>query len=201
MFGEIKNPKNGIEIVRLDEVCTKITDGTHQTPEYTDKDRGYKFLSSKDVIQGYINWKDVAYIPPQLHEKLYKRVAPQVGDILLAKNGTTGIAALVDKNEVFDIYVSLALLRHKPDINPVYLLYAINCEATKQQFDEGLIGMGVPNLHLNVIKRTKILKPEIKFQNEFATFVDELDCMKLKAQEKISALQQERNLIIEKYFV
>lgn len=51
------------------------------------------------------------YIPESLHQELYSRLAPKIGDILLAKNGTTGVAAIVDREEVFDIYVSLALIR------------------------------------------------------------------------------------------
>lgn len=51
------------------------------------------------------------HIPEYLHKELYERLAPAKDDILLAKNGTTGIAAIVDRNEVFDIYVSLALIR------------------------------------------------------------------------------------------
>ena len=51
MFGTLHNNENGFDIVTLDEVCSLIKDGTHQTPQYTeDRIEGYKFLSSKDVI-------------------------------------------------------------------------------------------------------------------------------------------------------
>ncbi|MEE1018499.1 MAG: hypothetical protein UH824_03340, partial [Acutalibacteraceae bacterium] len=40
--------------------------------------------------------KGCKYIPEYLHKDLYARIAPQRGDLLLAKNGTTGIAAVVD---------------------------------------------------------------------------------------------------------
>ena len=43
--------------VSLDDACEFIKDGTHQTPTYTDDIyRGYKFLSSKDVVTGEIDW-------------------------------------------------------------------------------------------------------------------------------------------------
>ena len=83
---------------------------------------------------------------------------PKKGDILLAKNGTTGIAAIVDRDEIFDIYVSLALLR-PIEMNSVYLWAAINSVETKQQFDSSLKGIGVPNLHLGEIKKAKIIVP------------------------------------------
>jgi type I restriction enzyme S subunit len=111
--------------VKLSELSAiEITDGTHKTPTYSET--GYKFLSSKNVTTGKIDWDNIMYIPEDLHNELYKRVAPQKDDILLAKNGTTGVAAIVDRDEVFDIYVSLALIRpDKTKVIPKYLLYAI----------------------------------------------------------------------------
>ena len=137
---------------KLDELCEFITDGTHQTPAYCDD--GVIFLSSKDVTERKINWDDVRYIPDELHEKLYKRLSPRKNDILLAKNGTTGVAAIVDRDEIFDVYVSLAVLRPLETIYPKYLLYAINSPVAKRQFNAGLKGIGVPNLHLGVIRET-----------------------------------------------
>ena len=140
---------------KLEDICEFITDGTHQTPEYCENG-GVMFLSSKDVTDRRINWDKVKYIPDALHEKLYKRLSPKKNDILLAKNGTTGVAAIVDRNVVFDVYVSLAVLRPLETIYPKYLLYAINSPVAKRQFDAGLKGIGVPNLHLGVIRNTII---------------------------------------------
>ena len=110
----------------LSNLCTiPITDGTHQTPTYTDKEHGIPFISSKDVTSQKINWDNIKYITKELHEELYKRVAPQKDDILLAKNGTTGVAAIVEDSRVFDIYVTLALIRPNKNVNPYYLYYVI----------------------------------------------------------------------------
>jgi type I restriction enzyme, S subunit len=162
MFGDpVTNP-----LVPIDEFCDLITDGTHQTPTYADD--GYKFLSSKDVKTGTICWDKIKYIPHELHEQLYKRLAPQRNDILLAKNGTTGTAAIVDSDEIFDIYVSLALLRPKATTVSLFLLFAINTGYTKFQFDRSLKGVGVPNLHLKEIRKTLVPSASYKMQSRFA---------------------------------
>jgi type I restriction enzyme S subunit len=196
MFGSLDKPKREVEIKSIESVCEKITDGTHQTPIYSDS--GYMFLSSKDVKNGYIDLGDVRFISQKLHDELSKRVSPQRNDILLAKNGTTGIAALVETDEIFDIYVSLALLRPKSNINPIYLLSAINNDMTKQQFDAGLKGIGVPNLHLGVIKEVKILIATINAQNRFAEFVRQADKSKFELQRAISALEATYKAILRK---
>ena len=79
---------NSWKWITLPEACLiPITDGTHQTPTYSDKDNGVPFLSSKDVTSRSIDWNNIKYITKSLHEELYKRIAPQKWDILLAKNG------------------------------------------------------------------------------------------------------------------
>ena len=181
MFGSIYDNEYGYNIKTLQDVCEQIKDGTHQTPTYTeDKGKGFKFLSSKDVVSGKIDWSRVKYISAELHEELYSRIKPKRGDLLLAKNGTTGVAAIVETDEVFDIYVSLAILR-PVNINSVYLWGAVNSMESKRQFDESLKGIGVPNLHLGEIKKTKIVVPPIQIQDAFEQFVLQIDKSKLLA--------------------
>ncbi len=143
---------------KLQDVCEHITDGTHQTPKYFDD--GYIFLSSRNVKRKKVDWENIKYIDESQHQAMQKRLSPRLGDILLAKNGTTGVAALVDRDVVFDIYVSLALVRSKGAVLPKYLLEAINCSETKKQFDKRLKGTGVPNLHLKEIREVKVSFPD-----------------------------------------
>ena len=146
------------EWCRLKSICSVLTDGTHQTPTYSDC--GYVFLSSKNVTEGRIDWDNVMFIPENLHKELYTRIAPKLNDILLAKNGTTGVAAIVDKDCVFDIYVSLALIRIVSDIiSPQYILNAIGSYFVQSFFKKSLKGIGVPNLHLERIRETLLPIP------------------------------------------
>ena len=163
-----------MEIQKLKDIClTEITDGTHQTPTYSKY--GYIFLSSKNVTTQKIDWDNVMFIPEKLHEELYKRVAPQIDDILLAKNGTTGVAAIVDRDIVFDIYVSLALIRPNTEIvMPRYLLYAINNPVVKGYFDSSLKGIGVPNLHLKNIRETPIKIYDLETQKAIVEKLDKV---------------------------
>lgn len=190
MFGDPVENEMGFDTKRLDEVFPLITDGTHQTPTYTeDRENGYKFLSAKDVTSGSINWNNVKFIPAWLHDNLSKRLKPQKNDILLCKNGTTGICALVENDETFDIYVSLALLRPSNMHNPKYLTYAINNPATKRQFDDSLKGIGVPNLHLKEIRKTIIILPPLPLQNLFAQRIEQIEHQKSEVQNAITDLE------------
>ena len=187
LIGNIQNPK--YPLVELNEICEFIKDGTHQTPIYTeDRVNGFKFLSSKDVTSQKINWTNIKYIPKELHEQLYAKLSPKRGDILLAKNGTTGVAAVVDSDEIFDIYVSLALLRPKSGVNVSYLCSALNSEDLKRQFNSSLKGIGVPNLHLREIKKARIIFPPIDIQNKISSITKQIDKSKLIIQKALEDL-------------
>lgn len=201
MFGSVDDNHNNFDIKPLLDVFSIIKDGTHQTPQYTDdKENGVKFLSAKDVVSGIINWENIKYIPKDLHIELHKRVAPQRNDILLCKNGTYGICALNETDEIFDIYVSLALLRPNDMCMPKYLVCAINNKSTKLQFDRSIKGIGVPNLHLSEIKKTNIIVPPLTLQQEFATKIEAIEKQKALIKESIKETETLFNARMDYYF-
>jgi type I restriction enzyme S subunit len=181
----------------LQSVCSmKITDGTHKTPTYCDADVGVPFISAKDVTGEAICWDKIKYIVPELHEELYARLAPQLDDILLAKNGTTGVAAIVDVDKVFDLYVTLAVLRpDKSKILPRYLLRIVNSPVCKNQFDEHLTGIGVPNLHLRDIKEVMIQVPSLAEQAAIIQVVDSIMGKEQQAKEAAEAVLEKIDLL------
>ena len=194
------------EWVKLQDVCAiPITDGTHQTPTYSNQSEGIPFISAKDVTSGHIKWENAKYITKELHEKLYARIAPQIDDVLLAKNGTTGIAAIVETERVFDIYVTIAVLRaNKMLIVPKYLFYLVNSLVCKLQFDMHLTGIGVPNLHLRDINVTKIPLAPLPEQHRIVARIEslfsKLDEAKEKAQSVLDGFENRRAAILHEAF-
>jgi type I restriction enzyme, S subunit len=189
---------------KLSDVCEgKITDGTHQTPKYFDE--GYIFLSSRNVTSGEIDWNNIKYIDEAQHVAMQKRLSPRLNDILLAKNGTTGVAAIVDKDAVFDIYVSLALLRPSNKIVPRYLLHFVNSSVAKSQFNKRLKGAGVPNLHLEEIREVVISYPvSLKKQQQILKQIDLLleqrNVLVGIYTRKLAAIDELKKSILQKAF-
>lgn len=136
---------------------------------------------------------------------MHKRVAPRLNDILLAKNGTTGVAAIVDRDVVFDIYVSLALLRALDVIDPHFLLYFINSSVAKEQFNKRLKGVGVPNLHLQEIREVTVSFPQSL--DEQKSIVSKLDDLSKETQrlesiyrQKLAALDALKKSLLDQAF-
>ena len=168
------------EWVRLPDVCSiPITDGTHQTPTYSNKEDGIPFLSAKDVTTQKIVWDKIKYITKSLHEELCLRIAPKRNDI---------VAALVETDIVFDIYVTLAVLRPRKIVNPRFLLYFVNGPVAKAQFDASLKGVGVPNLHLSEINKVVLPLPPLAEQQRIIAKIEE-------AFAEIDAIEKNKELL------
>lgn len=195
------------EMKTLQNVCLqKITDWTHQTPTYCGEKDWIPFISSKDVTKEYIDrewW--IKYIPQNLHEELYKRIAPQKDDVLLAKNWTTWIAAIVEDDRVFDIYVTLAVLRpNQKIITPRFLHRIVNSPICKRQFDKSLKWAGVPNLHLENIKTVTIPVPPLSEQEKIVEHLDqvskEVKALKSQYQSQLDNLEELKKSVLDKAF-
>jgi type I restriction enzyme M protein len=148
------------EMVELESITKQITDGTHRTPKYTES--GVPFLRVTDITNSDSTKK---FINQEEHRELIKRCHPQKGDTLYSKNGTIGIAKLIDWDYDFSIFVSLALLKPKKDIvNPEYLESIMNTEFVYNQALSHSKSGTVTNLHLVEIKSFRIPLPSMEIQ-------------------------------------
>lgn len=95
--------------MRLGNIVSLITDGTHKTPNYVNN--GIPFLSVQNISSGKFILDKIKYISKEEHEILSKRVKPQINDILFCRIGTLGKAIKIDFEMEFSIFVSLGLIR------------------------------------------------------------------------------------------
>ena len=149
---------------KLGSLCTKITDGTHKTPEY--KDAGIVFISAKNVRDGILDFKNHSFISYEEHRLLTKRCKPEAGDVMLSKSGSLGDSVVIPKLEFeFSIFESLALMKVKKEIvSPKYLMQIFNSPLAKRYFLSITTGLAVKHLHLGDLKKMPILLPSLQEQ-------------------------------------
>ncbi|MCL2187238.1 MAG: restriction endonuclease subunit S [Defluviitaleaceae bacterium] len=159
--------------VRLGALLIKLTDGAHHTPKYTES--GVPFLSVKDISGGKINFTHTKFISPEEHATLCKRCNPEKGDILLTKVGTTGIPVLIDTDEEFSLFVSVALLKFNQDLLCAeYLVKLIESPLVGVQCTENTRGVGNKNWVMRDIANTMVVLPPLVEQRRIVTKCDEL---------------------------
>ena len=159
--------------VRLGEIMNSITDGTHRTPKYSTS--GIKFVSVKNMSGGFLCLDNTKFITPSEHEELIKRCNPKRGDMLLSKVGTTGVPAIVDTDEPFSIFVSVALLKFNHDcIDEKFLYYLLKSQLVQMQADDNTRGVGNKNWVLDAIAKTMVVIPPLVEQKRIVAKLVEI---------------------------
>ena len=99
-----------------------VRDGTHYSPKYVDN--GYPFVTSKNLVNGKIDFSNVKYISEKDHKEFSQRSFVDNGDILFAMIGSIGNPVLVKKDREFSIK-NVALFKPylKTDTYMKYTLY------------------------------------------------------------------------------
>jgi len=151
------------DCVKMNNV-TKVTDGAHFTPTYTTQ--GVPFLRVTDLKSKSILNGNIKYIPRNEHEELIKRCNPEKGDILFSKNGTIGLTRLIDWDDEFSIFVSLALIKILSDkVSSEYLTLFMESPVVKDQIKKRSKQGSVTNLHLEEIRDFDIPLPSVEEQS------------------------------------
>jgi type I restriction enzyme S subunit len=160
--------------ITLNQACSKITDGTHQTPTY--EDSGIPFISTANIFpfsKGFNFSEYKRYISKEDHLSLIKRSKPEKGDILISKCGTIGRTKEIDVDYEFSIFVGLALLKPlKNHFAKKYLEYVINSPSIQKQLLELAPGTTRKTLTLTGINTVTIPLPPL---NEQKRIIEKLD--------------------------
>lgn len=177
MFGDpVTNPKSWSRVI-LGDVIFKASDGPHVSPDYVEA--GIPFLSTRHIRPGGVEWTDLKFISPEDAEEHWKKCKPEKGDILYTKGGTTGIAAAIDFDTSFAVWVHVALL--KTDINkvvPKWLESMLNSSFCYQQSQRLTHGIANRDLGLKRMVRIEMFLPPFSLQQEFARRVAAVERLK-----------------------
>lgn len=191
------------EIVKLKHLTNKIVDGAHFTPTYVNE--GIPFLRVTDLTKmrgGAINWDEVRRIPEHEHRELIKRANPDVGDVLLSKNGTIGLTKVIDWDEEFSFFVSLCLLKLRSELKPHYFASFFNSPLVDEQLTYGSSRTSVTNLHLEKIKELIIVLPPLAEQDLLVKEIERIskpidETVEIKEQQIAGMREYQTSLIDE----
>jgi type I restriction enzyme S subunit len=201
MFGDpVTNPK-GWEFKTLNNVCSKITDGTHHSP--TPQESGYPYVTAKHVKPFRLDFlSKPSHVSKDAHTEIYKRCTPELGDILYIKDGaTTGIACVNTFDEPISLLSSLALLKPGNEVNNQYLCYWLNHKGIKQKLiSEFMSGAAIKRFTLKKINSFKLMIPNIELQNQFAERVQAIEEQKAQAQAGLAGAEDLFNSLLQRAF-
>ena len=186
-------------LVSLADLCDYITDGTHVTPSYVDS--GVHFLSSTNINSCSISFDDTKFITPEEHASLGKaKCNPAPGDVLLAKNGKIGTAAVYRKHHPScSLFVSVALLRDVRRLDRDYLAAFLNSSAGWNQFARSSKTGVITNLHLEEIREVSVPEPARAVQVYIGSKVRQADLLSQYCRGLVEAIGHHFQFLTDGY--
>ena len=201
MFGNpISNPLSW-EKRTLKEVCVKVNDGTHSSPESYESGQ-YKYITAKNIKISGFDFSNITYVSEEIHRPIYNRCNPEIGDVLYIKDGaTTGIAMVNTLEEEFTLLSSVALLKQNRSIMNGYFLTALlNNEDMYKDIRNYMGGAAITRLTIAKLNSINVILPPIELQNNFADFVKQVDKSMEIIQKKIDTYQELFDKLMQEYF-
>lgn len=156
----------------LGEICSKITDGSHNPPKGIPAS-DFMMLSSKNILDDQITLDAPRYLRDADFINENKRTGIQPGDVLLTIVGTVGRSAVVPSNlKNITLQRSVAVLRPRPQIvNSRFLMFALQhrVEALQAQSQ----GVAQKGLYLAALKVLQFALPPLEEQRRIVAVLDE----------------------------
>lgn len=189
MFGDpVSNPK-GWNLGKLGDVIHSAKDGPHVSPSYSET--GIPFLSTRHVRAGKIVWDDLKFITEEDAQIHWKKCKPTRGDILYTKGGTTGLAAVVDTDLDFAVWVHVALLKTNHDkVRSEWLVSMLNTQYCYEQSQRYTHGIANRDLGLKRMVNIEMYIPPLDEQDKFVNFKNKLLKNNLLFESSYSSLEQ-----------
>lgn len=185
----------------LKEVCIKLNDGTHFSPESFETGE-YKYVTAKNIKVTGFDFTNITYVPEEVHRPIYERCNPELGDVLYIKDGaTTGIAMVNTLEEEFTLLSSVALLKQNRTIMNGYFLTALlNNEDMYMDIRNNMGGAAITRLTIAKLNAIKVIVPPIELQKQFADFVTQVNKSKVAVQKALDETQLLFDSLMQKYF-
>lgn len=166
----------------LKDICTKI--GSGSTPRGGKEsyiDEGISLIRSMNVHNAYFEYKDLAHITLDQAEKL-NNVVVEHDDLLFNITGASVARCCVVPSDVLPARVNqhVCILRCREKINPIFLqglLVNENYQGKLLQIAKS--GATREAINKQQLESLEIMIPPLELQNQFASFVQEIDKSRL----------------------
>ena len=85
-------------MIKASEFCKRVFDGTHDTPKPVSN--GYKLLTSKHIMNNYLDTDSAYYISEEDYNEINKRSQVRKWDVLFSMIGSVGAVYLVTEDKI-----------------------------------------------------------------------------------------------------
>lgn len=177
-----------------------VTDGPHETPEFLDE--GVPFVSAEAVSSGVVDFTKIrGYISREANAKYSQKYVPKRNDIFMVKSGaTTGVAAIVETDDEFNIWSPLAVIRCNNQMSPKFVLNFVRSTNFQEAVTLNWSFGTQQNIGMGVIENLFVTVPPLSEQIRIAEYLDKetskIDSLIEKARRSIELAIEHRAALI-----
>jgi type I restriction enzyme S subunit len=149
---------NGWIWAEMQDICSKVQDGTHFSPKEQSSVGDYKYITAKNIKSWGVDLTNVTYVSEKVHRPIYERCNPEKGDVLYIKDGaTTGVATVNTLDEEFSLLSSVALFKPIQGVLlPNYLKWYLNSPSGFKAMTDQMTGSAITRLVLRTLRKSRI---------------------------------------------
>ena len=199
MFGDpVTNPK-GWTKSPLQKASSQIVDCPHSTPAW--QDDGIICLRTSNLGKGEWDWTDTRYVSEADYTERTKRSEIAPGDIILSREGTIGIAAIVENGMKICMGQRLVQVRpHSDRVTSEYLLYLLLRELDPERIEHVMYGSTSKHLNVKQLRDLSIPIPPLRLQKTFSSRVNAIKEIKASMERESFLLDNLFNALMQKAF-
>ncbi|HZG28504.1 MAG TPA: restriction endonuclease subunit S [Ensifer sp.] len=176
-----------VRMVRLGDVCTRISDGTHQAPKWADN--GVPFLFVSNIRNGRISFETNKFVSREDYTTLTKNCPIEARDVLYTAVGSYGNSAVVPSGRTFIFQRHIAHLKPQHElVDSTYLAQMLETPAVRRQADKLARGVAQKTVTLSSLRNFEIPLPPLNEQKRIAAILDKADALRAKRRQAIALL-------------
>ena len=187
MFGDpVTNPM-GWEKPPLEDLCEKVIDCPHSTPRWSGS--GVICLRTSNLGKGEWNWADTRFVIEEDYTERTRRSEVLPNDIILSREGTVGVLALVDEGMRLCMGQRLVQLRvNDSQLHPRFLLNLLLHDLAPERLSRLIVGSTSKHLNVKELRKLPVLLPPLDIQHSFAAIVESVEQQKARQRAHMAEL-------------
>lgn len=181
LFGDpLINPK-GWKKISLNSACSKIVDCPHSTPDYTDVITEFPCIRTSEIRNGEIFWDSMKYLSEEAYKNRASRLIPTEQDIVFAREGTVGDAAIIPQNLKISLGQRVMLFRvDTTKVTSNFLWSFLRSDGCQSLIKSITIGATVQRVNIKDLKKIQCIIPPLELQYQFDEISQSIKKAKLK---------------------
>jgi Restriction endonuclease S subunits len=188
MFGDPVRNEKGWERRALSDITEQVVDCPHTTPRWTNE--GVVCLRTSNLGVGFWIWTDTRFVDEAQYRSRTTRSELIEGDIVLSREGTVGIAAMVKKGMKVCMGQRLVQVRSNPLLTiPQYILRLLLIELAPKRISSVMAGSTSQHLNLKDLRSLGCILPPLALQNQFSAIADKVEALKSRYQQSLTDLE------------